>query len=371
MRSIRPKIDCSRVICRWAPHLGVSTLLGVVVATLVFDADAIAGKPAAAPNRAHVDNWYEDSPLAKELSQLTEEEYQVVNSSGLLEFSPVAIPYVEQVVTQNDYYDWPIATKIEDTLVVLFDRRRYHFGQPPRAIPKTNSDSGIRMITTSSDGGESWSSPVDVLAQAGTWPNTPFGQWGGGLGVHDGVVYLAINQGVYRSSDKGITWKLVCDEPVFNNVPRSDCVLVPTTGKRSNESPNVDNDLQEPAPPALWAPAMRITFDRVHGMVIWTTSGFKQQDRDGKTGSDYGKTLSTVFSPDFGETWHYEEQALPDGIWINEITPLQHCDKMSFFLRHGARDSYYAQAFSPTGWFPFEFGITNVGPVMIMGDPGG
>ena len=50
------------------------------------------------------------------------------------------------------------------------------------------------------DVGEVQTEPVDVL-RTGRWTNSPFKGFGGGLGVREGVVYLAINQGIYRSRE--------------------------------------------------------------------------------------------------------------------------------------------------------------------------
>lgn len=308
---------------------------------------------------SNASDWYQTDPLALELSQLTEDEIALQKGTDLIRFDPVAIPRPKLVVTQNDYFDWPIATRIDDTIVVLFDRRRNHLGGNRNGVQKMNEDSGIRMVTISSDGGHSWSTPIDVISQAGAWPYSPFDGWGGGLGVHEGILYLALNQGVYHSQDKGKTWRLVCEEP--------DLIDVPKPWNRPGRMYSGINGGKVST--ALWSPGMRITFDTKYGMTLWCTRGFKAQDRDGATNSDYGKFLCAVYSPDFGETWRYQEQALPKNIWINEITPLQFDGRLVFFLRSGQRYSKYAQGFSKTGWFPFDFAVTNVGPVFTMDTP--
>ncbi|MBN1341500.1 MAG: exo-alpha-sialidase [Phycisphaerae bacterium] len=277
--------------------------------------------------------WYRQDALARELSQLTEQEIAKFAGSPLIDVRPVIVPHPENVVGANDYFMWPIATKVDDTLVVLYARCPCHWGKDKS---KGDGNAGIRMVVTSSDGGKTWTKPVDVL-RAGKWTNSPFKGFGGGLGAQDGVVYLALNQGVYRSRDKGRSWELVSASPSFQGVPQQ-----------------------------LWAPGMRLTFDTEHGMTVWTTAGFAPARKETK---DYGNRLCAVYSRDGGKTWRYQDQALPEGIGLSEITPVQFDRKIAFLLRNGLKNTRYAQAYSQTGWFPFRFDITNIGPVQIVDTP--
>jgi hypothetical protein len=111
---------------------------------------------------------------------------------------------------------------------------------------------------------------------------------------------------------------------------------------------------------------MRLTFDIEHGMTIWTTSGFASVRKEI---TDYGNRLCALYSRDEGKTWRYEEQALPKGIGLSEVTPVHFDGQIAFLLRNGLRNVQYAQAYSETGWFPFRFGISNIGPVGIVDTP--
>jgi len=280
--------------------------------------------------------WFKEDALARDLSQLTPEEYSKFEGSPLIDVRPAVLPTPDNVVGANDYFMWPITTMIDDTMVVLYERTPCHWG-PDKA--KSDENSGVRMIVTSSDGGETWSRPVDLL-KAGRWAETPFRGFGGGLGVHDGIVYAALNQGLYRSADKGASWKLASAAPRLVDVP-------------------------EP----LWAPGMRLTFDAAHGLTIWTTSGFSLNSDERKKQGRYGTHLVALYSPDFGTTWHAEQQELPDGLRLSEITPVQFDGKIAFFLRNGLKDKRFGQGYSASGWFPFQFALSNVGPVKLMDTP--
>jgi len=159
------------------------------------------------------------------------------------------------------------------------------------------------------------------------------------MGSHQGRVYVALNEGVYVSRDKGKTWELVADQPSFASVPHT-----------------------------IWAPGGRITFDDEHGLIIWSTRGFSRDAEERKKGQ-YGTHLVAIYSPDFGQSWKYEEQALPDGLRLSEVTPIRSEGKTALFLRNGYRKSQYGQAYSDTGWFPFHFALSNIRSEGIVDTP--
>lgn len=308
----------------------------IVMSTVALGAFGGRCTAGESTNVTTTDTWFHDNPLARELSQLTAHEFRKFAATDLLDVRPVVLPTPKNILGENDYYMWPIATMVDGTVVVLYARSPCHWGPDST---KGGGRSGIRMVVTSDDGGRTWSTPVDVL-QAGRWARSPFKGFGAGLGVHEGVVYLALNQGVYRSQDKGKSWELASDAPTFDGVPE-----------------------------VLWAPGMRLTVDEVHGLTVWTTSGFSQDSKARMQRGEYGTHMVAVYSPDFGATWRHEAQALPDGLRLSEVTPVQFDGKIAFFLRNGFKNVHFGQGYSGTGWFPFQFALSDVGPVGIVDTP--
>lgn len=42
---------------------------------------------------------------------------------------------------------------------------------------------------------------------------------------------------------------------------------------------------------------------------------------------------------------------------------------MAFFLRNGLDNTRFGQGYSPTGWFPFDFALSDIGPVKKVDTP--
>ena len=65
------------------------------------------------------DDWYATHQLARELSQIDRSEYDLHRASDLTGHRPVVLPQADLVVTENDYFDWPIATLVDDTIIMV------------------------------------------------------------------------------------------------------------------------------------------------------------------------------------------------------------------------------------------------------------
>lgn len=77
-------------------------------------------------NKAKDPRWFQKDSLARDLAQLTEKEFYKFACFDLLDVRPVILPMPEHVVSENDYFMWPIATMAERTMVVLYQRTPGH-----------------------------------------------------------------------------------------------------------------------------------------------------------------------------------------------------------------------------------------------------
>lgn len=64
-----------------------------------------------------------------------------IEGTGPLDVQPVIVPHPQNVVGANDCFMWPIATKGDDTTVVLYARSPCHWGEDSS---KSDANSGIR-----------------------------------------------------------------------------------------------------------------------------------------------------------------------------------------------------------------------------------
>lgn len=145
-------------------------------------------------------------------------------SKPLGEFAPVSLP-AEDAGPCN-HFGWPISTKVEDTIVVMYRRLP---GHNPTHAGKPDEHLSYGIILTSDDGGQTWSKPYDLRDsmapedrnRGGTVPLSHRYKFDKGntseegykvhmhsIGTtHDGAVVAINNHGVFRSADKGKTWK--------------------------------------------------------------------------------------------------------------------------------------------------------------------
>ena len=283
--------------------------------------------------------WYETDERARTACRLTEDEIARFRDADQIGYRPALLPDPDNIVGANRYYNWPAAVNVGTSMVVLFNRRGLHYikgmGGAPYVTDETkrrihDADSGTRMVACSHDLGRTWSKPFDLFS-LGRWNDSPVGMWGGSIGVHGDTVYVLIHEGLYRSTDRGASWEFVEAAPDWGDVPPSRV-------------------------------ASLLCFDDEHGLILWTTS-----QHEGDRLPHYGRIIRAVYSPDFGKTWKYEEQAIPDSIpnenmSFCEFTPLQLDDgRMIFFNRNGRNGTTgpFAQVWSKTGWFPFNFDLTS------------
>ncbi len=146
------------------------------------------------------------------------------NSDNLIEMAPVNLP--GHGAGDCNHFGWPIATMVDQTLVVMHRRipghNRVGAGGPDESMSYGN-------VLRSDDGGKSWSQPYDLrdcmkpedrnrggivpLSHRSKFDLDNHSPLGYKVHLHaigtmrDGAVMAINNHGVFRSEDKGRTWK--------------------------------------------------------------------------------------------------------------------------------------------------------------------
>lgn len=169
----------------------------------------------------------EKDALADKLLNLTEvssRQLSTASKAGLIEIAPVHLP--TDPPGDCNHYGWPIATMVGNTIVVMHRRIP---GHNPRGAGKPDPKMSYGIVLRSDDGGKTWSKPYDLRdcmtaadrTRGGIVPLSHRAKFDKknkspkGYKVHlhaigttrDGAVVAINNHGVFRSRDKGETWK--------------------------------------------------------------------------------------------------------------------------------------------------------------------
>lgn len=149
---------------------------------------------------------------------------KVQQAQGLVDLSPVHLPVDNG--SDCNHYGWPIATMVDDTIVVMHRRIPGH-NRKGAGAPDASMSYG--MVLRSEDGGQTWSEPYDLRdcmaaenrERGGIVPLShrmkfdPGNRSPKGFKIHlhsigttrDGGVVAINNHGAFRSDDAGKTWK--------------------------------------------------------------------------------------------------------------------------------------------------------------------
>ena len=144
---------------------------------------------------------------------------------GLLELAPVSLPV--DPPGDNNHYGWPDGTRVDDTIIVVYRRLPGHNRQ---LSGKADEDTSYSMVVRSTDDGRTWSKPFDLRqvmdpadrVRGGIIPLSHRYKFGlkkppSNLGyklhlsaigtTRDGGVVVIGSHGVFRTDDKGRTWR--------------------------------------------------------------------------------------------------------------------------------------------------------------------
>jgi hypothetical protein len=167
------------------------------------------------------------SPLARKLLGVSEDQLAMLSkeeTKALIEIAPVHLP--KNPSGDCNHYGWPIATIVEETIIVMHRRIP---GHNPHGAGGPDEKMSYGVVLRSTDGGKTWSEPYDLrdcmnpedrnrggivpLSHRSKFDRENKSKEGYKIHLHaigttrdDGVVAIN-NHGLFRSDDKGRTWK--------------------------------------------------------------------------------------------------------------------------------------------------------------------
>ena len=300
--------------------------------------------------------------LAHKLLQMSDAQLarlEEARQKGLLELAPVNLPTPERYYGDNDHFGWPVATMIDDTLIVSHRRIPGHRKAADQEQDETSSYS---VVVRSQDGGKTWSEPYDLRdcmrpedrTRGGFTPLSHRYKFNPGqdpfLGyklhliaigtTKDGGVVVISDHGAFRSDDKGKTWRH------FSKAFRDDTMAGPIlyTAPRLFEHPE-------------------------YGLVLVAHSMPNRYPHHVKHAGalTIADKLHIRYSQDGGETWKSLDIAMPEWAKPNEPCPLYWQGKLIVIARSwgqppkdAAGNMRYVQLWSEAGWPPLKAKFTNI-----------
>ena len=283
------------------------------------------------------------SPFARKLLAADEANLKRLSlgaSQGLIELTPVNLPTDPK--GDNDHFGWPVATMLDDTLIVV---HRAMPGHNRKLSGDADADTTYSTIVRSADGGQTWSEPYDVRQcmteedrnRGGSVPLShrykfdPDNHSPLGYKLHlnaigttrDGAVVLVSDHGAFRSEDKGRTWKHL---------------------QRAFREDHHDGPFVSVGP--------RIIDHPEHGLLLFAHHTVYTNHRP----HDIVRELAVYRSRDRGERWEKTRLALPD--WCKPAEPdvIFHDDHFVAIVRNQAPTNILAQ-------MRFQFGDAQINDV--------
>lgn len=280
------------------------------------------------------------SEFAQQLLNLDQESRDRLDRAGdALELAPVILPEKEELLGVNDHFGWPVGVKVGESLVVVFHRIPAHWG----GKDKRDAFSSSAVALRSTDGGRSWSEPVDLKTLVQTPTRGCRLGFGNTIGTDaDGAVVVVTHYGVFRSEDQGATWRHLSG--AFGETQLA--------GPQTNNGP-------------------RLILHPKYGLVApghYTAKNNKQGKRN-PDGTPYiAPELWIRWSTDGGRSWLETKQDLPTFATAIEPTLLMHDGALLGIARcHGAESFEpatetwrYVQLWSRSGWLPLEAALSTI-----------
>ena len=277
-----------------------------------------------------------ESPLATRLVNMSPTQLDKLREGkqrGLLELKPIVLPEPGLIVGKNNHFGWPVATRADGTLVVIYLRRCSHYVHPP-----WDDDSSGCMMIRSVDGGRTWSRPFD-LRHYSRKPDGSLPYYSKGESIittRDGAILLGHGSGTYRSEDQGVTWQ---------HFPYQ---FRRTLGSGERSSRNCPRMIEHPR----------------YGVVRMEGTQLKSKFPGWPNFSRY---MHVAHSQDGGRTWQEQKHEVPITSCA-EPAMLLHDGKLVIIGRPYDKTAYdektrttrYIQYWSSSGWFPLQASYTNM-----------
>ena len=278
---------------------------------------------------------FEQALLAVPREQL--ERLAVTKRTGALEIAPVHLP--TRPKGDNNHFGWPVATMLDGTIILV---HRSMPGHNRKLSGNADENTTYSTIIRSSDGGQTWSEPYDVRDcmaiedrnRGGSVPlshrykfdptnDSPLGYklHLNAIGVtRDGGVILVSDHGVFRSDDKGKTWRHL---------------------RLAFREDRHDGPFVYVGP--------RIIDDSKHGLLLFAHHTIYQSHRP----VDIVRELAVYRSRDGGASWEETSLALPG--WCKPAEPdvIFHEGQYTAIVRNQAPANVLAQ-------MRFNFGDTEI-----------
>ncbi|MEQ9455515.1 MAG: sialidase family protein [Phycisphaeraceae bacterium] len=248
------------------------------------------------------------------------------HEEGPLVIKPVAVPFGDQLIGNNNHFGWPVATMTGDTIIVVYLRQPQH--TPRWGITKPRDEHVTRvMMTRSSDRGETWSDPIDLRTFVETPTNNCRLLFGSSMLTRDdGEVILVSPHGVFSTRDQGASW---------------------------THYPHAYSEDDLPEPSANNGP--RLIEHPEHGIVSF--------------GHTAERDLLIRYSKDGGRNWDQIIHTMSEP-WAKPVEPtiIMHEGAMVMVARCHGEESFeperktwrYLQGYSQEGWVPMKGGLTTI-----------